>query len=903
MTESNLFEKNYNPQKIEKEIQKKWETNKQFKVVENDPKFSKGKYYACSMLPYPSGRLHMGHVRNYTINDVIARWKRMMGYNVLMPMGWDAFGLPAENAALAKNLSPSEWTNSNISSMKKQLISLGFAIDWSREFSTCSPDYYKWNQWLFLKMLEKGIAYKKTGLVNWDPVDKTVLANEQVIDGIGWRSGAKVEKREIPMYYLAITKYSKELVDELGSLEWPNRVKIMQNNWIGRSTGLRFSFAHKIKNEKNKSICNGQLNVFTTRPDTVMGVTFVAIAAEHPIAAYVSQVDSKVFDFVKSCKEGAQTEAEIAVREKEGVFTGLSVVHPLTSKKIPLWISSYVIMAYGDGAVMGVPAHDQRDFQFALKYNIPIKQVIQPKDNSKKIYKFNSDTWQDWYASKENAICVNSGKYNGLDRDEAVRKIVSDIEKLQIGGETNQTRLRDWGISRQRYWGTPIPIIHCKICGSVPVPEESLPVVLPKNLKPDGSGNPLLTCREFFETKCPKCGEEAKRETDTMDTFVDSSWYFLRYCSSDSKNSMVDSRVNYWMPMDQYIGGIEHAVLHLLYARFWTKVMKTLKLVSFDEPFNSLLTQGMVLNQTFYKKDNSKNTVYYNPEDIEIHRDKKGKIIDATLLEDNSKVSLGGSEKMSKSKNNGVDPQTLIDLYGADTARLFTIFAAPPEQTLEWSSDGMEGSHKFLKRLWVFCFSHKEKINKESIVLSANLIGKTTKSELRKQTHEILKQADFDIRRQHYNTVVSAAMKLLNTLEKTVNSILNFPKTQNSELGETNEIFVESVSILIRILYPIAPHITDTIWEKLSFISVHGNLISAKWPEIDETALIQEEVNFVLQINGKVRSSLKLNSTVSNDEIIEAAMQSDAFQKFNQGKEIQKTIIIPNRLINIVLEK
>ncbi len=904
MTNSNLFDKIYNPQKIEQEIQKKWETNQEFKTVENDPKFPKGKFYACSMLPYPSGRLHMGHVRNYTINDVIARHKRMMGYNVLMPMGWDAFGLPAENAALAKKLSPSKWTSSNIATMKKQLRSLGLAIDWSREFATCSPDYYKWNQWLFLKMLDKGIAYKKTGVVNWDPVDKTVLANEQVIEGLGWRSGAKVEKREIPMYYLAITKYSKDLLMGLKSLDWPNRVKIMQEKWIGISEGLQFSFQHKIKNKENKLIDNGELSVYTTRPDTMMGVTFVAVAADHPVAKHAGQVDKKVADFINDCKLNSQTEAEVAVREKKGIFTGLLVNHPLTGGEIPIWISNYVIMTYGGGAVMGVPAHDERDFYFAKKYAIPIKQVIEPIKNSSQRQKFDSLDWKDWYAVKEKTICINSGIYSGLKREQALQKIIKDIEKLKVGKKTTQTRLRDWGISRQRYWGTPIPIIHCKTCGAVPVPEKDLPVTLPVNITPDGSGNPLSKCKEFLQTKCPICSEDARRETDTMDTFIDSSWYFLRYCSPDSKKLLLDSRVDYWMPMDQYIGGIEHAVLHLLYARFWTRVMRTLGLLKFEEPFSNLLTQGMVLNQTFYKKDIAKQTVFFNPEEVLIHKDQKGRVDSATLLKDNSPVSVGGSEKMSKSKNNGVDPQSLINLYGADTARVFIIFASPPEQTLEWSSDGMEGSHKFLKRLWGFCFLHQEKINNNnSIKLASNLFGNSSESNLRRQTYEILRQATYDIQRQHFNTVVSATMKLLNTLEKYISLCINSPKLKNLELGESNEFLVESLSILIRVLYPIAPHITETIWEKLGFFSVFGNLISTRWPQIDESALVLTEIEIVLQINGKVRSNLKVHSEATDKDIIDTAVKSDSFKKFSLGKGIQKTIIVPNRLINIVLEK
>ena len=666
----------YKPSNFEEKWLAFWQENQTYSSDYTD---IPNPYYVLEMFPYPSGKLHMGHVRNYTINDVMARWKRMMGYNVLMPMGWDAFGLPAENAALAKNLSPSEWTYSNIATMKKQLISLGLAIDWSREITTCSADYYKWNQWLFLRMLEKGIAYKKTGTVNWDPKDKTVLANEQVIDGFGWRSGVKVEKREIPMYYLAITKYSKQLVQGLEKLEWPDRVKTMQENWIGRSSGLQASFKHSIFDDSNTLISNGLLDVYTTRPDTIMGVTFVAIAPEHPISSFLTSINPQVELFVNNHKS-ALTEAEIATREKAGINTQLSVEHPLTKEKIPLWISNYVIMSYGNGAVMGVPAHDERDFEFAKKYKILIKQVIQPKLKSNE---FDVAHWKEWYSKKENCICINSGKYSGLDRNEAVKKIISDVEKLNLGKRKTETRLRDWAISRQRYWGTPIPIIHCNKCGSVSVPDDQLPVTLPENITPDGSGNPLLDSKNFIETNCPKCGGIAKRETDTMDTFIDSSWYFLRYCCFDSQDKMVDSRVDYWLPMDQYIGGIEHAVLHLLYARFWIKVMNDLGLIEFREPFKNLLTQGMVLNQTFYKKDKDGKQTFYNPDEIKVKRDKRGKVIGAFLSADKSQVLIGGSEKMSKSKNNGVDPESIILKYGADPARILPFLLHPHNKA--WS--------------------------------------------------------------------------------------------------------------------------------------------------------------------------------------------------------------------------
>ncbi len=679
----------YFAKQLEAEVQAHWAADETFKAIEHDPRYPKGKYYACSMLPYPSGKLHMGHVRNYTINDVMARSLRMQGYNVLMPMGWDAFGLPAENAAMANAVAPAAWTYSNIEHMKGQMQSMGLAIDWSRECATCQPDYYRWNQWLFLKMREKGIAYLKTGTVNWDPVDQTVLANEQVIDGRGWRSGALVEKRDIPMYYLGITRYADELLHDLDKLGWPERVKLMQENWIGRSEGVRFAFEHSICDAKGELINNGRVYVFTTRADTIMGVTFMAVAPEHPIAQAAAETNPTLAQFIETCKAGGVAEADVATREKEGMDTGLVVRHPLTGASVSVWVGNYVLMSYGDGAVMGVPAHDERDFAFALKYGLGIKQVIAKKNAGAKdassrsvdaTHRFDEKVWQDWYADKDNGVCVESGPFNGLGYMQAVDAVAKALADKGLGDKRVTVRLRDWGISRQRYWGTPIPIIHCQACGEQPVPQEHLPVVLPDHLVPDGSGNPLNKDDAFLKVDCPCCGKPARRETDTMDTFIDSSWYYMRYCCPGSDTDMVDERLHYWMPMDQYIGGIEHAVLHLLYARFWTKVMRDLELLGFDEPFSNLLTQGMVLNETYFREEASGRRQWFNPADVDLKFDDKGRPTEALLKADGKPVSIGGIEKMAKSKNNGIDPQALIDRYGADTARLFTMFASPPSR-------------------------------------------------------------------------------------------------------------------------------------------------------------------------------------------------------------------------------
>jgi len=882
--------KDYDYRSIEAAAQADWINAGVYKVSEDALDAAgkpKPKYYACSMLPYPSGKLHMGHVRNYTINDVMARQLRMQGYNVLMPMGWDAFGMPAENAAIQNQVPPAKWTYDNIAYMKKQMAAMGLAIDWSREVATCSPDYYRWNQWLFLKMLEKGIAYRKTQLVNWDPIDQTVLANEQVIDGRGWRSGALVEKREIPGYYFNITAYAEQLLSGLDNLGWPERVKTMQQNWIGKSRGVRFAFKHEVQDSHGHFIQDGLLYVFTTRADTIMGVTYCAVAAEHPLAAQAALSNPQLAAFIEKCKTGSVIEADLATQEKEGMFTGLYVTHPLTNESVPVWVGNYVLMSYGDGAVMGVPAHDERDFAFALKYQLPIKQVIALKGESPL---FNATHWEAWYAQKDNVVCLNSGKYDGMSYEEAVAAVASDLEKMGIGELKTTYRLRDWGISRQRYWGTPIPIIHCDDCGAVPVPEADLPVVLPEDCVPDGSGNPLNKRADFLNVKCPKCSKPARRETDTMDTFVDSSWYFMRYTGPDAK-TMVDSRNEYWMPMDQYIGGIEHAILHLLYARFWTKVMRDLDIITFDEPFQNLLTQGMVLNETYYTEEASGKKTWLNPLDVELDLDEKGRPRGAKLKGDSvgTPVIIGGVEKMSKSKNNGVDPQALIDQHGADTARLFVMFAAPPEQQLEWSGAGVDGASRFLRRIWMYSSSQAEAIENANPDLPAAF--NESEKELRREIHSILKQANFDYQRRQYNTVVSAAMKMLNILEPI-------------KLGEKTEISAsvlrECIGILLRVLYPVVPHLTHTLWNEMGYVKTYGLLLDAPWPLVDEAALVQTEVTLMLQINGKLRGDIRVPADASKEQVEALALQSEPALRALNGSAPKKVIVVPGRLINIV---
>jgi leucyl-tRNA synthetase len=775
---------------------------------------------------------------------------------------------------MANGVPPAQWTYDNIAYMKKQLKSLGFALDWARELATCRPDYYKWNQWLFLRMLEKGLAYQKTGVVNWDPVDQTVLANEQVIDGRGWRTGAEVEKREIPMYYLAITQYGEELLAALDGLPgWPERVKTMQANWIGKSYGVRFAFPYELDGKQEK------LWVFTTRADTIMGVTFCAVAAEHPLAARAARDNPALAAFVEECKQGSVMEADIATMEKKGMPTGIFVSHPLTGEKVEVWVGNYVLMGYGEGAVMAVPAHDERDFHFAKKYKLPIKQVIDVPGKP-----FSLDAWQEWYADKEGGRCVNSGKYDGLGLQAAVDAIAADLKARGLGDKQVTWRLRDWGISRQRYWGCPIPLIHCEKCGTVPVPDDQLPVVLPEDCVPDGSGNPLNKRADFLDCACPKCGARARRETDTMDTFVDSSWYYSRYASADSGQAMVDERVKYWLPVDQYIGGIEHAILHLLYSRFWTKVMRDLGLVTFDEPFSRLLTQGMVLNEIFFRKPASGRISYYNPADVELKFDDKGNRSGATLKTDGQPVESGGIGTMSKSKNNGVDPQHLIEQYGADTARFFMMFASPPEQTLEWSDSGVDGSYRFLKRLWAFAAASADAV-KSAPALPAR--PDDALAAVRREIHLNLKQANYDFQKFQYNTVASAAMKMLNALERAPKEAADYPALAR-----------EGLSILLRLLSPITPHICHHLWRELGY---GEDILHAPWPEPLEEALAQDEIELVLQVNGKLRGAVKVAAAATKEQIEAAALASDVAQKYMEGKPAKKVVVVPGRLVNIVV--
>ncbi len=882
------MQERYLPTEVESDAQAHWSAGDVYRVTEHardargEPK---PKFYACSMLPYPSGKLHMGHVRNYTINDMMARQLRMRGFNVLMPMGWDAFGMPAENAAMKSGVPPAKWTYDNIATMKKQMQAMGLAIDWSREMCACDPKYYKWNQWLFLKMLEKGIAYRKTQLVNWDPVDQTVLANEQVIDGRGWRSGALVEKREIPGYYLRITDYADELLDTLedGLPGWPERVRLMQENWIGKSEGVRFAFRHDIRDVDGTLIQDGLLHVFTTRADTIMGVTFCAVAPEHPLAARAARDNPALADFIEACRHGGTTEAELATREKEGMDTGLTAIHPLSGEAVPIWVGNYVLMSYGDGAVMGVPGHDERDFAFALKYGLPIRQVITAEGRE-----YSTQAWQDWYADKQIGHTMASGKYDGLSTPEAIRAVAADLQAMGLGETKTTWRLRDWGISRQRYWGTPIPIIHCEDCGPVPVPEQDLPVILPEDLVPDGSGNPLAKHEGFLACECPRCGKAARRETDTMDTFVDSSWYFMRYTSPDNDTAMVDERNDYWMPMDQYIGGIEHAVLHLLYARFWTRVMRDLGLLKFSEPFTRLLCQGMVLNHIYSRRNARGGIEYFWPDQVENIRDDKGTIVAARLKSDGSPVEYGGIGTMSKSKNNGVDPQSLIDGLGADTARLFVMFASPPEQTLEWSDSGVEGAHRFLRRLWALCHSHLDDIRNARDTVVDWTKAAPADRDLRRQIHALLKQADYDYQRIQYNTVVSAAMKMLNALEAAGAASAGGPA------------LVDGTSILLRVLYPVVPHITWRLWRELGFAEKWGDLLDAPWPQVDEDALVADHIELVLQVNGKVRAQITVAPDADKADIEAQARGHEAVQRFLDGRDPKRVIIVPGRLVNVV---
>ncbi|MBK7675321.1 MAG: leucine--tRNA ligase [Candidatus Accumulibacter sp.] len=870
------MQEKYQPADVEVAAQEFWNSSGAARAIE-DP--GRRKYYCLSMFPYPSGKLHMGHVRNYTIGDVLARFHQMLGYNVLQPMGWDAFGMPAENAAIQNNVPPAQWTYANIDYMRTQLQRLGFAIDWEREIATCRPAYYRWEQWLFTRLYEKGLIYQRLGTVNWDPVDQTVLANEQVIDGRGWRSGALIEKREIPMYYMKITAYAEELLADLDKLDgWPEQVRLMQKNWIGKSTGVRFAFPYQLDGEP------GQLWVFTTRADTIMGVTFCAVAAEHPLASYAAARNPKVAAFVEECKHGGVAEADLATMEKKGLPTGIFVTHPLSGEHIEVWIGNYVLMGYGDGAVMAVPAHDERDFAFARKYGLPIRQVIAVEGEA-----FSLDAWQEWYADKQRGVCVNSGPYDGLTSAAAVDAIAADLAVKGLGGKKVQFRLRDWGISRQRYWGCPIPIIHCASCGDVPVPDQDLPVVLPENVTITGAGSPLARMPEFYETSCPRCGGRAKRETDTMDTFVESSWYFLRYCCPDNERAMVDQRVAYWCQggIDQYIGGIEHAILHLLYSRFWTKLMRDVGLFGdhlLGEPFANLLTQGMVVAPTFYREDSHGKKQWINPAEVDAVHDERGRASGASLRADGLPVVVGGIEKMSKSKNNGVDPQALIDQYGADTARLFIMFASPPDQSLEWSDAGVEGAFRFLKRLWRIVHEH----------VSAGLVAPTTDAALsaelkalRRQLHQtIAKVADDYGRRKQFNTAIAAVMELLNAYGRI-----------DDDSAAARAVRQEALEAVTLLLNPIVPHICEALYAALR----PGHTTSGQaFPQPDASALVQDEIELVLQINGKLRGSLRVPAGANRATIEAAALACEAASRHLAGAAPKKVVVVPGRLVNIV---
>jgi leucyl-tRNA synthetase len=860
------MQERYDPAVVEAEAQRHWEQNGTFSVAE-DP--ARPKYYCLCMFPYPSGRLHMGHVRNYTIGDVITRYMRMQGHNVLQPMGWDAFGLPAENAAMAHGVPPAKWTYDNIEYMKRQLKSLGFGIDWNREVATCRPDYYRWNQWLFLRMLEKGIAYRRTGVVNWDPVDQTVLANEQVIDGRGWRTGALVEKREIPMYYLRITDYAQDLLDALQALPgWPERVRVMQENWIGRSEGLEIEFeVHG----------GGTLGIYTTRPDTLCGVTYMAVAAEHPLAQRAAAGNPDLQAFLAECQRSGVTEAALETMEKRGMPLGIDAIHPVTGARVPVWVANFVLMGYGTGAVMSVPAHDQRDWEFARRYGLRIHPVVQPLDGSLPDIESAAFTGH--------GRLINSGRFDGLDFEEAFDAYAKFFESRGTGRRRVNWRLRDWGISRQRYWGCPIPLIHCQACGVQPVPDDQLPVVLPEDLVPDGSGNPLARSKAFLDCTCPKCGAPARRETDTMDTFVDSSWYFFRYACAGNDRAMVDGRADYWMPVDQYIGGIEHAILHLLYSRFWTRVMRDLGLTTVAEPFGNLLTQGMVLNEIFFRKPGSGRITYYNPADVDVQLDEKGVRTGAVLRSDGQPVECGGIGTMSKSKNNGVDPQALVERYGADTARLFMMFAAPPEQSLEWSDEGVDGAFRFMKRLWRAV--HQHVAAGPAPALDVGTLDEAQRT-LRRQVHETLVKVTTDIgKRRTFNTAIAAVMELMNSVTRC---------EDRSPQGRA--VVQEALETVVLMLSPVVPHACHALWRELG----HGGaVVDERWPEPDVRALERASVEVVVQVNGKLRGRVTVPAGADEATVREAALADANVQRFMEGRPVRKFVYVPGKLANVVV--
>nr|WP_313015552.1 leucine--tRNA ligase [Moraxella sp. CTOTU48841] len=876
----------YRPQEIEPAQQQKWEQQNRYQV--NNAASDKPSRYLLSMFPYPSGKLHMGHVRNYTISDVLSRYYRLKGYEVLQPMGWDAFGMPAENAAIANAVAPAAWTFSNIDNMRAQLKSLGLSIDWSREFATCTPEYYKWEQWLFVQLFKKGLVYKKLSTVNWDPVDNTVLANEQVVDGRGWRSGALIEKREIPMYYFNITAYADELLNDLDKLEghWPQQVITMQRNWIGRSEGMEIHFPYILNGEEKT------LNVFTTRPDTLMGVTYVSVAAEHPLAKHAAATNPALQSFIEACKKGSVAEADLAKAEKMGMDTGLTVIHPLTGEQVPVWVANYVLMSYGSGAVMAVPAHDERDFEFANKYQLPIKQVIDLDENHKQGHEFDATTWQDWYGDKQNGVAINSGELDGLNFKQAFDKILTQLEPKGLGKKTINYRLRDWGVSRQRYWGCPIPVINCADCGTVPVPENQLPVVLPLDVVPDGRGNPLNNLASFTDVNCPCCGKPAKRETDTFDTFVESSWYYARFASPNYTDGMINKvAADKWLPVDQYVGGVEHAVLHLLYARFFHKLMRDEGLVQGDEPFANLLTQGMVLAGTYLRENADGSKSYYFPEEVDIRYNDKGQPIEATLKADGQPVKIGKIEKMSKSKNNGVDPQATIDQYGADTVRLYTMFTAPVDQTLEWIDDGLKGPYNFLKKVWRYTIEHAETLAQQSLtaatlsVSDAQSLSKAAKS-LRRKTHDTIGKLDDAFGKNlALNTPVSFLMELSNELTA-------FDIRSDSDLAVANEALIT----LLTLLTMYAPHMAEVLLEELGI-----DVMTLTYPTVDTSALVQDTITIVVQVNGKIRGQMEVAPNSDSDWLKAEAKQLDSVAKFITG-DIVKEIVVPNKLVNIVVK-
>nr|WP_312384239.1 leucine--tRNA ligase [Moraxella sp. CTOTU47579] len=876
----------YQPQEIEPAQQQKWEQQNRYQV--NNAASDKPSRYLLSMFPYPSGKLHMGHVRNYTISDVLSRYYRLKGYEVLQPMGWDAFGMPAENAAIANAVAPAAWTFSNIDNMRAQLKSLGLSIDWSREFATCTPEYYKWEQWLFVQLFKKGLVYKKLSTVNWDPVDNTVLANEQVVDGRGWRSGALIEKREIPMYYFNITAYADELLNDLDKLEghWPQQVITMQRNWIGRSEGMEIHFPYILNGEEKT------LDVFTTRPDTLMGVTYVSVAAEHPLAKHAAATNPALQSFIEACKKGSVAEADLAKAEKMGMDTGLTVTHPLTGEQVPVWVANYVLMSYGSGAVMAVPAHDERDFEFANKYQLPIKQVIDLDENHKQGQQFDATTWQDWYGDKQNGVAINSGELDGLNFKQAFDNILTQLEPKGLGKRTINYRLRDWGVSRQRYWGCPIPVINCADCGTVPVPENQLPVVLPLDVVPDGRGNPLNNLASFTDVNCPCCGKPAKRETDTFDTFVESSWYYARFASPNYTDGMINKvAADKWLPVDQYVGGVEHAVLHLLYARFFHKLMRDEGLVQGDEPFANLLTQGMVLAGTYLRENADGSKSYYFPEEVDIRYNDKGQPIEATLKADGQPVKIGKIEKMSKSKNNGVDPQATIDQYGADTVRLYTMFTAPVDQTLEWIDDGLKGPYNFLKKVWRYTIEHAETLAQQSLtaatlsVSDTQSLSKAAKN-LRRKTHDTIGKLDDAFGKNlALNTPVSFLMELSNELTA-------FDIHSDRDLAVANEALIT----LLTLLTMYAPHMAEVLLEELGI-----DVMTLTYPTVDTSALVQDTITMVVQVNGKIRGQMDVAPNSDSDWLKAEAKQLDSVAKFITG-DIVKEIVVPNKLVNIVVK-